>query len=80
MRSYREGIALFWDKENRKAALADASWAQRWEKRSKNRGKPNQVIGWRGGDAGSVIVPPDYMKLAGPWHNGKDPADTTSAG
>ena len=74
VRSYREGIALFWDKENRKAALADASWAQRWEKRSKAHGKPNQVMGWNAGETGSLLEPPDYQKLAGPWTGDKDPA------
>ncbi len=73
--SYRQGKALFWDKEQRKPVPADASWAERWEKRSKERGKPNQIIGWQGEDTGSVVVPPQYQKLAGPWINGKDPAD-----
>jgi predicted dehydrogenase len=75
--SYRFGKALFWDKEHRKPADADASWAARWEARSKKRGKPNQIIGWQGGDSGSVVTPPDYQKLEGPWVNGKDPAETT---
>jgi len=75
VKSYREGKALFWDKEQRKPVEADASWAANWEKRSKERGKPNQIIGWEGGDAGSTLTPPAYMKLAGPWINGKDPAE-----
>jgi predicted dehydrogenase len=73
--SYREGRALFWDKEKRKYVTADASWAKKWEARSKKRGKPNQILGWKGGDKGSVLHPPEYMKLAGPWVNGKDPAE-----
>jgi hypothetical protein len=52
----------------------DGTWAARWEKRSKERGKPNQIIGWTGGDAGSTLKPPAYMSLAGPWVDGKDPA------
>ncbi len=79
VKSYREGKALFWDKEQRKPTEANASWATRWEKRSKKRGKPNQIIGWQGGDKGSTLTPPDYMKLAGPWVNGKDPADSASS-
>jgi predicted dehydrogenase len=75
VQSYRTGRVLFWDKESRKPAVADSSWSKRWEERSKDRGKPNQIIGWEGGDTGSVIVPPEYQKLAGPWLNGKDPAD-----
>lgn len=72
--SYRFGKALFWDKEQRKVVEADSSWASNWEKRSKARGKPNQIAGWKGGDKGSTIEPPAYQKLAGPWIDGKDPA------
>ncbi len=72
--SYRYGKALFWDKEQRKPVDADASWAAKWEERSKKRGVPNHIIGWQGGDKGSKLHPPEYMKLAGPWVNGKDPA------
>jgi predicted dehydrogenase len=78
VQSYRYGKALFWDKERQKVKEADASWADRWEQRSERRGKPNHIIGWHGGDNGSVVVPPDYMNLAGPWKDGKDPADTAS--
>jgi len=74
VKSYREGKALFWDKEGRKPTEADASWAAALEKRSKERGKPRQVMDWHADDVGSVVVPPDYQKLAGPWANGKDPA------
>jgi predicted dehydrogenase len=72
--SYREGKAYFWDAKNHRATLADSSWSYNWEKRSKSRGKPNQVIGWKAGDAGSLLEPPDYQRLAGPWIDGKDPA------
>jgi predicted dehydrogenase len=72
--SYRFGKALMWDKEKRAPRDADASWAAQWEKRSKSRGKPNQVIGWKAGDSGSLLQPPDYQKLEGPWVGGKDPA------
>ena len=41
---------------------------------SKERGKPNQIIGWKGGDTGSTLKPPEYQKLDGPWVDGKDPA------
>jgi predicted dehydrogenase len=75
VQSYRQGKALFWDKEQRKPIEANASWAAQWEERSKNRGKPNQIMGWHGGDAGSLLEPPEYQKLAGPWVNGKDPAE-----
>lgn len=78
--SYRQGRVLFWDKERRKPVVADSSWAERWEARSKKRGKPNQVMGWSAGETGSLLNPPDYQRLAGPWTGGKDPADGTAAG
>ena len=58
------------------------SWAARWEARSKQHGKPNQIMGWQGDDSGSTLTPEPYQKLAGPWVNGKDPADngTSAAG
>jgi predicted dehydrogenase len=74
VKSYREGKALFWDKEQRKPTEADASWAGRWEARSKKRGKPNQIAGWQGDDKGSTLQAEAYQKLGGPWINGQDPA------
>ncbi len=74
VQSYRNGKVLFWDKSRRVVQEADASWATKLEARSKVRGKPNQIIGWKGGDSGSVLVPPEYQKLEGPWIDGKDPA------
>ncbi|HEV3385076.1 MAG TPA: Gfo/Idh/MocA family oxidoreductase [Gemmata sp.] len=73
VQSYRFGKALFWDKEKRVPREADSSWASQWEARSKKRGKPNQIIGWEGGDKGSTLTPPDYQSLEGPWVAGKDP-------
>jgi hypothetical protein len=76
--SYRTGKALFWDKEARKPVEADPSWAAAWEKRSKERGKPNHIMGWEGGDKGSLLQPnkeqAEYLRLGGPWIDGKDPA------
>jgi predicted dehydrogenase len=72
--SYREGHVLMWDKEQRRAVPGNGSWAAGWEKRSQERGKPNNIHGWAAGDAGCVLEPPAYMKLAGPWVDGKDPA------
>ncbi len=79
VQSYRTGKALFWDKEERKVKEADASWAKRWEKRSHEHGKPNQIIGWQGDDKGSTLHPPEYQKLAGPWVNGQDPAASVTS-
>jgi hypothetical protein len=81
VQSYRQGKVLFWDKEKRTPVEADSSWASRLEARSKKHDKPNQIIGWKGGNKGSVLVPPDYQKLEGPWIDGKDPAEgNTSTG
>ena len=46
---------------------------------TRGAGKPNQIIGWRGGDKGSVLKPPAYQKLEGPWIDGKSPSDTGSS-
>jgi len=66
--------AMFWDRDRREVARPNSTWPERWAERSKSRGKPNQVFGWTGGDAGSTLHPPAHQKLAGPWANGKDPA------
>jgi predicted dehydrogenase len=74
VQSYRQGQVLFWDRERRRPVTADNSWAQRLERRSHERGRPSQIIGWTGGDRGSTLEPPDYQRLEGPWTNGQDPA------
>src|SRR5262249_39896152 len=74
VQSYRDGRAYFFDKETGKPTNADRSWAARWEERSKLRGKPNQVIGWKAGTEGSLLQPPSYQRLEGDWIDGKDPA------
>jgi predicted dehydrogenase len=74
-RSYRSGHGpVVWDKERRAVVPPSSAWAERWQERSAARGRPNQVFGWTGGDAGSTLQPPAYQRLAGPWVNGKDPA------
>jgi hypothetical protein len=35
--SYRDGRAYFWDHERRQAMPADATWAAKWEQRSRSR-------------------------------------------
>jgi predicted dehydrogenase len=74
VQSYREGKALYFDKETGKVSEADESWARRWEKMSKERAKPNQVMGWHAGTTGSLLEPPEYQKLEGDWVDGRDPA------
>ena len=66
---------FFFDEKTHKVKDADSSWATRWEKRSADRGKPNHISGWSAGDRGSVLEEPEYMKLGGPWIDGKDPAE-----
>jgi predicted dehydrogenase len=75
VQSYREGKAFFFDKQTGKVSQADESWAKRWEKVSKDRGKPAQVMGWHAGTTGSLLEAPDYQKLEGDWVDGRDPAE-----
>lgn len=72
VRSYREGKVLFYN--DGKVSDTNANWPGMWEKMSKDRVKPRHVPGWKAGDKGSLLKPPEYMNLAGPWINGKDPA------
>jgi len=73
--SYRFGKAYYFDKVTGKVSDADTSWAKKWEKVSHERGKPQQVMGWKASPTeGSTLVPPGYQKLEGDWVNGQDPA------
>ena len=74
VQSYREGKVFHVDREGR-VSDGDASWAVHWEKMSQDRAKPNHVPGWQAGDSGSTLEPPEYQKLAGPWIDGKPPAE-----
>ncbi|WP_165072480.1 Gfo/Idh/MocA family protein [Paludisphaera rhizosphaerae] len=75
VKSHREGKAYYINKEDGSVVSADSAWAARWEERSKLRGKPTQVMGWKAGETGSLLVPPEYQKLEGAWVDGRDPAD-----
>jgi hypothetical protein len=79
-RSYREGKVFFFDEEKRSVREADSSWAANWEKMSKARAKPMQVAGWKADDYGSLLVPPKYMELAGPWVDGVPPEEQAKSG
>lgn len=74
VQSYRQSQVMFWNKELRKPVEGNGSWAANWEKRSKARGKPNEIAGYTGDPKVNLLVPKDYQKLGGPWVNGKDPA------
>jgi predicted dehydrogenase len=73
VRSYREGKVFHIYPEGN-LSEGDSSWADNWEQMSLARSKPRHVPGWQAGDAGSVMTPFEYQKLAGPWLNGHDPA------
>ncbi len=73
-KSYREGKAFHFDGEKMLVSDGNASWAQRWEKLSKEHGAAKHIPGWKGGDIGSSVKPNEYQKLAGPWIDGVDPA------
>lgn len=73
VQSYRQSQVMFWNKELRKPMEGNGNWASNWEKRSKARGKPNEIAGYQGDPKGSLLVPKDYQKLGGPWINGQDP-------
>ena len=75
VKSYREGKAFFFDPKTGAITDKDPGWAAAWEKRSKERGTPNQVMGWTAGLTGSVLEPKDYQKLEGEWINGVDPSE-----
>ncbi len=72
--SYREGKAYHFDSEKLAVSDGDRSWAERWEKMSKDHASVQHIPGWQGGDKGTKLYPREYQKLAGPWINGVDPA------
>ncbi|MEC7497821.1 MAG: gfo/Idh/MocA family oxidoreductase, partial [Planctomycetota bacterium] len=71
--SYREGKVFFFDEPNLTVHDANGDWAKNWEERSAARQKPSHIPGWNAGESGSTLEEPDYMKLAGPWIDGKEP-------
>jgi predicted dehydrogenase len=73
-KSYREGKAFHFDGESMAISDGNSSWAQRWEKMSKERAAARHIPGWQGGDEGAKLYPKKYQALAGPWINGVDPA------
>jgi predicted dehydrogenase len=80
VQSYRTGQVLYWNSDQRRPINADSYWATQWERRSHERGQPNQVAGWAGANNGSTLEPPAYQRLAGPWVNGRDPAASPAIG
>ncbi|HBL43282.1 Gfo/Idh/MocA family oxidoreductase [Gimesia sp.] len=76
VQSYREGKVFQVERDTLQINKGDSSWADNWEKMSKSHSKPRHVAGWHAGDRGSLLVPPQYQKLAGPWIDGKPPENT----
>ena len=76
--SYREGKVFFFDEKSRKTA-DHGDWAAKWEAMSEDRAKPLHVPGWKAGDTGSELHPPEWMKFAGPWKGGVPPEEQASA-
>ena len=77
-RSYREGKVFMFDSDKMEVQDASSDWAEMWEKKSHGRETPNHIAGWTAGDLGSTLEEPSYMKLAGPWIDGKPPAGAGS--
>ncbi|MCC9603599.1 Gfo/Idh/MocA family oxidoreductase [Stieleria sp. JC731] len=73
--SYRKGEVYFVNGDTREITTKDPGWAAKWEAMSKDRQSPNHIPGWTAGEFGSRLNEPEYMKLAGAWVDGKDPAN-----
>lgn len=73
--SYRKGKVFFLDGDKREISTEDPGWAKKWEELSAARVQARHIPGWTAGEYGSTLIDPDYMKYAGPWTNGKDPAE-----
>jgi len=74
--SYRNGKVYHFDAASGRYEDGNPSWAKRWEALSKERASPRQVPGWHAGDKGSTLRPEAYQQLAGPWLDGRDPAES----
>ncbi|MEM6979564.1 MAG: Gfo/Idh/MocA family oxidoreductase [Planctomycetota bacterium] len=70
--SYRAGKVFFVD-QDRQILTTDPGWAAKWEQRSAQGGPAVHIPGWDAGDYGSDQRDPDYMKLGGPWIDGREP-------
>jgi predicted dehydrogenase len=73
--SYRNGKVYHFDAASGRYTDGSPDWARSWEKLSDERGKPRHVPGWQAGETGSTLKPNAYQRLAGPWIDGKDPAE-----
>lgn len=73
-KSYREGKVYHFDSETMTVSDGGPSWSKGWERMSAERAPARHVPGWTAGDKGSVLIPREYQKLAGPWIGGVDPA------
>ncbi|MEM9366395.1 MAG: Gfo/Idh/MocA family oxidoreductase [Planctomycetota bacterium] len=74
--SYLHGKVYFVDGEKRAISTDDPGWAAKWENLSASRAEARHIPGWSAGTYGSELVDPEWMKYAGPWDGGQDPAGT----
>ena len=74
--SYRNGRVYHFDEETGHYTDGNSDWARSWEQLSAEQGSPRHVPGWTAGDTGSLLHPRDSQSLAGPWIDGRDPADS----
>ncbi|SMP69379.1 Predicted dehydrogenase [Neorhodopirellula lusitana] len=73
--SYRNGKVYFLEDGSRQISTEDPGWAKKWEDLSVAGGPAKHIPGWKAGDYGSTQDAPEHMKFAGPWIDGKDPAE-----
>jgi len=72
-RSYREDRVFYFDGKTGSITDGNGSWSKQWEDRSHAREQAVHIPGWTAGTKGSTLDEPNFMKLAGPWINGKPP-------
>ena len=77
--SYREGKVFQFDRRTMTVSDGNPRWAAQWEELSDQGGPAHQVPNWKAGTTGSILYPPKYQQLAGPWVGGVDPATGVSA-
>jgi predicted dehydrogenase len=77
--SHREGKVFHFDRRTMTVSDGDPRWASQWEELSDQGGPVRHVPDWKAGAAGSILYPPKYQHLAGPWIGGVDPASGSGA-
>ena len=86
--SYRYGKAYYFDKATGKVSDADDKWAKKWEAVSHERGKPQQIQGWKADPLEGSTLQPQGLPEArrrlgqrpGPRPEGLSPGPITTDG